>query len=223
MELARSLHLTTVAEGIEHAHQAETLLSLGCDLGQGYLFARPLQAPDLAAIVVGRQAAAAARGTASLDRSRSDPGAASSVLVHPTRSVDGGPGLAPAARPASSLQQRAAGDRRPDEGACDQSAEEPPRAVAVTAEQVREVHQPADGPWTGPRRTGPRPSPDARSPTSARRSGLRTKRRQDRDDADPSHATIDAGISAKSPMARNVMPSWPPIAAPAHAPRAAAT
>ena len=68
VELARSLHLTTVAEGIEHAHQAETLLSLGCDLGQGYLFARPLQAPDLAAIVVGRQAAAAARGTASLDR-----------------------------------------------------------------------------------------------------------------------------------------------------------
>ena len=35
-------------------------LSLGCDLGQGYLYARPLQAPDLAALVVGLEAAAAA-------------------------------------------------------------------------------------------------------------------------------------------------------------------
>jgi diguanylate cyclase (GGDEF)-like protein len=68
VELAKSLHLTTVAEGIENAHQAKTLLSLGCDLAQGYLFAKPLRAPDLAALVAGREAAAAARLAAGLDR-----------------------------------------------------------------------------------------------------------------------------------------------------------
>ena len=42
--LGRTLGLTTVAEGIEHRHQADTLDELGCSLGQGYLFARPMPA-----------------------------------------------------------------------------------------------------------------------------------------------------------------------------------
>jgi EAL domain-containing protein (putative c-di-GMP-specific phosphodiesterase class I) len=45
IELAHSLHLTLVAEGIETADQAVALRRLGCDLGQGYWFARP-QAPE---------------------------------------------------------------------------------------------------------------------------------------------------------------------------------
>ncbi len=61
VELARTLHLTTVAEGIEQPHQAESLRELGCDLGQGFLFAKPLGAVDLAAHVVGMQAAVALR------------------------------------------------------------------------------------------------------------------------------------------------------------------
>ena len=56
VELAKGLRLTTIAEGIEHPHQAETLVALGCELGQGYLFAKPLRAPDLAALVAGRLA-----------------------------------------------------------------------------------------------------------------------------------------------------------------------
>jgi len=44
IDLARGLRLTTVAEGIEQRHQAEALLELGCELGQGYLFARPMDA-----------------------------------------------------------------------------------------------------------------------------------------------------------------------------------
>jgi diguanylate cyclase (GGDEF)-like protein len=40
--LARALDLTVVVEGIETADQAETLHRLGCGLGQGYHFARPL-------------------------------------------------------------------------------------------------------------------------------------------------------------------------------------
>jgi len=38
------VHMLTVAEGIESAGQLATLQSLGCDLGQGYYFSRPLPA-----------------------------------------------------------------------------------------------------------------------------------------------------------------------------------
>jgi EAL domain-containing protein (putative c-di-GMP-specific phosphodiesterase class I) len=40
--LAKSLDLKVVAEGIENDDQAERLVELGCDIGQGYLFARPM-------------------------------------------------------------------------------------------------------------------------------------------------------------------------------------
>ena len=39
--LARSLGVPAVAEGIERAEQHAWLSEIGCDLGQGYLFARP--------------------------------------------------------------------------------------------------------------------------------------------------------------------------------------
>ncbi|AGZ42293.1 putative bifunctional diguanylate cyclase/phosphodiesterase [Actinoplanes friuliensis] len=47
IRLSQVLNLTTVAEGIETAEQAAELLTLGCDTGQGYLYARPLPGPDL--------------------------------------------------------------------------------------------------------------------------------------------------------------------------------
>jgi EAL domain-containing protein (putative c-di-GMP-specific phosphodiesterase class I) len=40
--LAKSLGLHVVAEGIETRTQAEELRKLGCEFGQGYLFAPPL-------------------------------------------------------------------------------------------------------------------------------------------------------------------------------------
>ncbi|UDQ90293.1 EAL domain-containing protein [Xanthobacter autotrophicus] len=42
LNLGRTLELTTVAEGVETREEADFLLSQRCDLGQGYLFARPL-------------------------------------------------------------------------------------------------------------------------------------------------------------------------------------
>lgn len=42
--LARALGKTVVAEGLETLEQVERLTALGCDLGQGYYFARPLDA-----------------------------------------------------------------------------------------------------------------------------------------------------------------------------------
>jgi EAL domain-containing protein (putative c-di-GMP-specific phosphodiesterase class I) len=42
IDLGRTLGLKTVAEGIEQAKQASELALLGCDVGQGYHFARPM-------------------------------------------------------------------------------------------------------------------------------------------------------------------------------------
>jgi PAS domain S-box-containing protein len=49
--LGQSLGLTTVAEGIETREQAEMLLWLGCEQGQGWLFGRPTPAEDLPATI----------------------------------------------------------------------------------------------------------------------------------------------------------------------------
>jgi len=46
IELGRTLGLQTVAEGIEHEAQVPQLRSWGCELGQGFHFAKPLTAPD---------------------------------------------------------------------------------------------------------------------------------------------------------------------------------
>ncbi len=44
VEMGHVLGLKTVAEGVETAEQLARLRELGCDLAQGYLFARPLSA-----------------------------------------------------------------------------------------------------------------------------------------------------------------------------------
>jgi diguanylate cyclase (GGDEF)-like protein len=44
VDLARSLYLTVVAEGVESEPQRHALWELGCVAGQGYLFARPMRA-----------------------------------------------------------------------------------------------------------------------------------------------------------------------------------
>jgi diguanylate cyclase (GGDEF)-like protein len=48
LSLCRSLRLRTVAEGIEQPDQWAILADLGCDRGQGYLFARPMPAQQWA-------------------------------------------------------------------------------------------------------------------------------------------------------------------------------
>jgi EAL domain-containing protein (putative c-di-GMP-specific phosphodiesterase class I) len=47
VELTRSLELTTVAEGIEDPQVAAELVTIGCDLAQGFHFAPPMTAKDL--------------------------------------------------------------------------------------------------------------------------------------------------------------------------------
>lgn len=50
IELARSLGVTTVAEGIEDETEFVALATLGCDYGQGYLFWEPLEVNEVTAV-----------------------------------------------------------------------------------------------------------------------------------------------------------------------------
>jgi diguanylate cyclase (GGDEF)-like protein len=52
--MARSMHMSVVAEGVETEAQAQVLRELGCDEIQGYLLSRPLPTVDLVAWVQGR-------------------------------------------------------------------------------------------------------------------------------------------------------------------------
>jgi EAL domain-containing protein (putative c-di-GMP-specific phosphodiesterase class I) len=47
VDLARSLQLTVIAEGVESEPQRHTLWELGCVAGQGHLFARPMSSSRL--------------------------------------------------------------------------------------------------------------------------------------------------------------------------------
>ena len=51
LRLSETLHLETVAEGIEEPSQLAVLRDLGADLGQGYLFARPLDVGAVTALI----------------------------------------------------------------------------------------------------------------------------------------------------------------------------
>jgi len=52
IDLGESFGLQVVAEGIEHEGQRRRLIELGCRLGQGFCFARPMPAEDVAALLV---------------------------------------------------------------------------------------------------------------------------------------------------------------------------
>jgi EAL domain-containing protein (putative c-di-GMP-specific phosphodiesterase class I) len=44
LKLAGALKMDVIAEGIEDERQLGSLIELGCQLGQGYLFSRPVSA-----------------------------------------------------------------------------------------------------------------------------------------------------------------------------------
>jgi diguanylate cyclase (GGDEF)-like protein/PAS domain S-box-containing protein len=55
LSLADALDLDTVAEGIEHDTQRDTLLSLGCKTGQGYLFGKAMPVAEVLEAAVTRR------------------------------------------------------------------------------------------------------------------------------------------------------------------------
>ena len=74
--LGRTLNLRIVAEGIEKEWQLERLRSLGCELGQGYYFARPTDSAGFEAYVAARHPGKAAGSRRAL--------AAAGRLIGPT-------------------------------------------------------------------------------------------------------------------------------------------
>lgn len=58
VQMAHSLDMAVVAEGVETTAQADILRACGCDIGQGYLFARPQPFEDFARLLTNRTVAA---------------------------------------------------------------------------------------------------------------------------------------------------------------------
>jgi EAL domain-containing protein (putative c-di-GMP-specific phosphodiesterase class I) len=52
VDIGSALGLQVVAEGIEHVAQVAALRSFGCKLGQGFLFAEPLDAGELETLIL---------------------------------------------------------------------------------------------------------------------------------------------------------------------------
>src|SRR5829696_2869238 len=69
VELGKRFGLKTVAEGIETWHESHKLQAVGCDIGQGYLFAKPMPLGQLIGMMRARLMAAPAAPT-----SQSTPG-----------------------------------------------------------------------------------------------------------------------------------------------------
>ena len=52
-ELARGLKLTIIAEGVESLEQEAALKELGCLIGQGYLYAKPMSEENFTELLQG--------------------------------------------------------------------------------------------------------------------------------------------------------------------------
>jgi EAL domain-containing protein (putative c-di-GMP-specific phosphodiesterase class I) len=49
--MARTLGFSVVAEGVETEAQSQVVEALGCDVGQGFLYARPVPPQEIPAVV----------------------------------------------------------------------------------------------------------------------------------------------------------------------------
>ena len=73
IKLAKSLHMKTVAEGVEEKEQVEFLASQGCDMIQGYYFAKPMPKSDYMQQLAGLAGAAVAAPAAPMQTAPAVP------------------------------------------------------------------------------------------------------------------------------------------------------
>ncbi|MEG9436524.1 EAL domain-containing protein [Edaphobacter sp. HDX4] len=66
--LGQSLGMKTIAEGVETEQRAEMLLSLGCEMAQGWLFGRPVPAEKLSEVTAAQPPRSPSRSTSGLWR-----------------------------------------------------------------------------------------------------------------------------------------------------------
>ena len=85
INLAHTLGVVAVAEGVENAEQVQRLRELGCDFGQGYHFGRPLPPDDLTARL--SLAAASTAGAAALEPQRQAAARAGATRSRKARSA----------------------------------------------------------------------------------------------------------------------------------------
>lgn len=51
LDMAHTLGMQVIAEGVEQSDQITRLVSMGCEFGQGYFFSKPVAAPDAACLL----------------------------------------------------------------------------------------------------------------------------------------------------------------------------
>ena len=77
VHLGETLGLDVVAEGVETAEQTEALLAMGCRLGQGYVFSKPVEASAMRRLL--------AQGTVPVQTSRTSPSCITETTWVPSR------------------------------------------------------------------------------------------------------------------------------------------
>lgn len=83
VELGRTLHLSTVAEGIESVDQCDVMRTSSCALGQGYLFSRPMDAANLWVLLQHGTGAAAQTASSGSPSQRFHPEWSTSQAIRP--------------------------------------------------------------------------------------------------------------------------------------------
>ena len=83
--LAHGLRIDVVAEGIETEAQFHLLREMGCDVGQGYLFARPLPAAEASRLLAPGRSSGATRALVLAPAPATKPRAAARTRPNRTR------------------------------------------------------------------------------------------------------------------------------------------
>ena len=87
IKLAKRLHMKTVAEGVEEKEQVEFLASQGCDMIQGYYFAKPMPKSDYMQQLAGLAGAAVAAPAAPIQTAPAPAQPVAQPVIQPMQTI----------------------------------------------------------------------------------------------------------------------------------------